>query len=100
MKVLIACEESQAVCAAFRERGHEAYSCDINEYFKNYFPRANGDRRTRQFGCQSYRPRTLCYKYSMGWCRITLYSVNVKKYGRIKSSLSKTKRGEKHNTKN
>ena len=29
MKVLIACEESQAVCVAFRERGHEAYSCDI-----------------------------------------------------------------------
>lgn len=29
MKVLIACEESQRVCAAFRERGHEAYSCDI-----------------------------------------------------------------------
>lgn len=31
MKVLIACEESQTVCAAFRERGHEAYSCDIQE---------------------------------------------------------------------
>ena len=29
MKVLIACEESQAVCIAFREQGHEAYSCDI-----------------------------------------------------------------------
>ena len=29
MKVLIACEESQAVCSAFRESGHEAYSCDI-----------------------------------------------------------------------
>ena len=31
MKVLVACEESQAVCKAFRERGHEAYSCDIIE---------------------------------------------------------------------
>ena len=31
MKVLIACEESQAVCKAFREKGHEAYSCDIQE---------------------------------------------------------------------
>lgn len=31
MKVLVACEESQRVCAAFRERGHEAYSCDIIE---------------------------------------------------------------------
>ena len=31
MQVLIACEESQAVCKAFRELGHEAYSCDIIE---------------------------------------------------------------------
>jgi hypothetical protein len=31
MKVLIACEESQAVCKAFRERGHEAFSCDIQD---------------------------------------------------------------------
>ena len=31
MKVLVACEESQRVCMAFRERGHEAYSCDIQE---------------------------------------------------------------------
>lgn len=29
MRVLVACEESQAVCKAFRELGHEAYSCDI-----------------------------------------------------------------------
>ena len=31
MKVLIACEESQEVCKAFRERGHEAYSCDLQD---------------------------------------------------------------------
>ncbi len=31
MKVLVACEESQEVCKAFRERGHEAYSCDVVE---------------------------------------------------------------------
>lgn len=31
MKVLVACEESQRVCKAFRERGHEAYSCDIQK---------------------------------------------------------------------
>lgn len=31
MKILIACEESQRVCMAFREKGHEAYSCDIQE---------------------------------------------------------------------
>lgn len=29
MRVLVACEESQAVTITFRERGHEAYSCDI-----------------------------------------------------------------------
>lgn len=31
MKVLVACEESQRVCTAFRALGHEAYSCDIEE---------------------------------------------------------------------
>ena len=31
MKILVACEESQAVCKAFRARGHEAYSADILE---------------------------------------------------------------------
>lgn len=29
MNILVACEESQRVCTAFREKGHEAYSCDI-----------------------------------------------------------------------
>lgn len=28
MKVLVSCEESQAVCIAFRNMGHDAYSCD------------------------------------------------------------------------
>lgn len=31
MKVLIACEESQEVCKAFREKGHEAYSADLQD---------------------------------------------------------------------
>ena len=31
MLVLVGCEESQTVCKAFRERGHDAYSCDIQE---------------------------------------------------------------------
>ena len=31
MKVLVACEESQRVCIAFRKHGCEAYSCDIQE---------------------------------------------------------------------
>ena len=29
MNVLVACEESQRVCSAFREKGHNAFSCDI-----------------------------------------------------------------------
>lgn len=31
MRVLVACEESQTVANAFREAGHEAYSCDLVE---------------------------------------------------------------------
>ena len=29
MNVLVACEESQRVCTAFRLKGHQAFSCDI-----------------------------------------------------------------------
>lgn len=29
MNVLVACEESQRVCMAFREKGHNAFSCDL-----------------------------------------------------------------------
>lgn len=31
MRVLIACEESQTVCKAFRQMGHEAFSCDVQD---------------------------------------------------------------------
>ena len=31
MRILVACEESQRVTIALRERGHEAYSCDIQD---------------------------------------------------------------------
>lgn len=31
MNVLVACEESQRVCIAFREKGHTAFSCDLLE---------------------------------------------------------------------
>lgn len=36
MKILIACEESQAVCKEFRAKGHEAYSCDLQECSGGY----------------------------------------------------------------
>ena len=29
MRILVACEESQAVCIAMRRMGREAYSCDL-----------------------------------------------------------------------
>lgn len=31
MNILVACEESQRVCTAFREKGHRAFSCDVIE---------------------------------------------------------------------
>lgn len=31
MRVLVACEESQRICIAFREKGHQAFSCDIKD---------------------------------------------------------------------
>jgi len=31
MRVLLGCEESQAVCVEFRKLGHDAYSCDLQE---------------------------------------------------------------------
>jgi len=36
MRVLIACEESQEVCKQFRELGHEAFSCDVQDCSGGY----------------------------------------------------------------
>lgn len=36
MKILVACEESQAVCIAFRELGYDAFSCDIQDQSGGY----------------------------------------------------------------
>ena len=36
MKILVACEESQAVTIEMRKLGHEAYSCDIQECSGGY----------------------------------------------------------------
>ena len=35
-KILIGCERSQVVCKAFREQGHEAWSCDIRDCTGGY----------------------------------------------------------------
>lgn len=37
MDVLVCCEESQRVCIAFREKGHNAYSCDL-QYCSGGYP--------------------------------------------------------------
>jgi len=42
-KILIACEESQTVCKAFREQGIRAYSCDILD--------PSGDKPKWHFKC-------------------------------------------------
>lgn len=36
MKILIACEASQIMCKAFRAKGHEAYSCDLEDSYGGY----------------------------------------------------------------
>lgn len=38
LNVLILCEESQAVCKAFRNIGHRAFSCDLQKCAKNGVP--------------------------------------------------------------
>lgn len=38
LNVLIACEESQAECSAFRALGHRAFSCDIQKCRKSGNP--------------------------------------------------------------
>ncbi len=35
MRILVACEESQAVTKELRRLGHEAYSCDIETRKEN-----------------------------------------------------------------
>lgn len=52
MKVLVACEESQTVCKAFRERGHEAYSCDILPCFSG--------SGTTAIACHNLKRRFIC----------------------------------------
>lgn len=59
LKVLIGCEESQTVCKAFRAKGHEAYSCDLQEcsgghpewhFNMDIFQVINGGELTTQSG--------------------------------------------------
>lgn len=55
MKILVACEESQAVCKAFRARGHEAYSADIQGKRRGKVasktPQGLANAMAEQWGC-------------------------------------------------
>lgn len=57
LNVLIACEESQAECEAFRRYGHKAYSCDLQKCKRGGHPEwhIKGDvTRLLQGGTQFY----------------------------------------------
>ena len=56
MRILIACEESQAVCKEMRRLGHEAYSCDIIECSGGHPEwHINGDVLPLINGCCTFR---------------------------------------------
>lgn len=75
MNVLIACEESQEVCKAFRKRGHAAYSADIQEcsgghpewhILGDVIPLINGD-------CTFYTMDGKCHKIIGEWDMIIAF---------------------------
>lgn len=95
MKILVACEESQAVTKEFRNLGHEAYSCDIIECSGNHpewhimqdvLPLLNGN-------CEFYTCDGLLHKIEDKWDMIIAFPpctyltvtgnrwFNVEKYG-------------------
>ena len=57
MNVLVACEESQRVCIAFRDKGHNAFSCDIQEPSGGHPIRRkeNGHDKTRNDGFERFK---------------------------------------------
>lgn len=63
MKILVACEESQAVTIEMRKLGHEAYSCDIIEcsgdhpewhIMQDVLPLLNGNCTFRTCDCEEH----------------------------------------------
>ena len=64
MNVLVACEESQRVCIAFRKKGHTTFSCDIQECSGGHpewhiqgdvLPLLNGDCEFKTMDGTSYK---------------------------------------------
>lgn len=58
MNVLVACEESQEVCKAFRALGHDAYSCDIQQ--KDLFMAERASSSYADRNC--YRSCPVCFQ--------------------------------------
>ena len=81
MRVLVACEESQRVCTAFRKRGHEAFSCDVIEPSGNHpewhiqadvIPLLNGNCTFTTCDTHTHTSRTLGHDY----CFSTLHRLS------------------------
>lgn len=101
MNILVACEESQTVCKAFRERGHRAFSCDIQESSGGHpewhikgdcLPLINGDcefitedgKYHQQIGMWdlliAHPPCTYMSKAGARWMYLTAGVLNEKRY--------------------
>lgn len=74
MNVLIACEESQEVCMAFRKRGHRAFSADILDpsgghpewHIKgDVLPLINGNCTFETLDTHTHTARRMGYDYSL-----------------------------------
>lgn len=73
MNVLVACEESQAVCKAFREKGHNAFSCDIQECSGGHPEwHIQGDV------LKIINPKTRAVDYNEEWCGIEFFTSDGK----------------------
>lgn len=69
LNVLIACEESQAECAAFRALGHNAYSCDLERCRPSANPHWHivGDATPLLMGCSRFVTQAGDYTYISHW---------------------------------
>lgn len=81
MNVLVACEESQEVCKAFREKGHRAFSCDLQECSGGHpewhiqgdvLPLLNGNCTFQTADSHTHTRRAVGYDY----CSSSLYLSN------------------------
>ena len=54
MNVLIACEESQTVCKAFQERGHNAFSCEESQTVCKAF-RERGKEKSAKYRSKTFK---------------------------------------------